>query len=369
MKGYFFDAKEFLGEKANSPDLYAHASKGRVYTPFNLDLYQWRRLLLADFAGDSKYHTIELQDLNNEFGKGAVVILYHRDGNVEVYCSKNLNNFAIKSREKYYWGLNWNIIGEKDIDYLFDISDKGIDACLRMTDRYNSVIQLRIKENEPQKRFQNILAPLGIKTDNAAFFPFMYLHRFSPVTCKGTDIQIAINGEEREPLVIPVEIEGQQRYHSRYSDDPCLAYWNRSFRGSLKHVEMENCRCTANHTTHTFIEKAGHCELSHISCENDKHKVYFHFSPPVPDLVCLRESARIQGRFAAGIDGKSGILGGEYELERNANKIRITIDPTTGWQPPVPGPLWFKTYRWIGDMEIHKDGVFMESNWIRRELI
>jgi hypothetical protein len=83
----------------------------------------------------------------------------------------------------------------------------------------------------------------------------------------------------------------------------------------------------------------------------------------------LRESARIQGRFAAGIDGKSGILGGEYELERNANKIRITIDPTTGWQPPVPGPLWFKTYRWIGDMEIHKDGVFMESNWIRRELI
>jgi hypothetical protein len=120
---------------------------------------------------------------------------------------------------------------------------------------------------------------------------------------------------------------------------------------------------------HTFIENAGHYELSHLSCKSDKHKVFFQFAPPVPDMLCLREGAKIRGKFAAGIDEKNGILGGEYKLERNVNKIRITIDPTTGWHPPVPGPVWFKTYRWIADMEVKKDEVSMESNWIRRKLI
>ena len=159
-----------------------------------------------------------------------------------------------------------------------------------MTDKYNSVIELKIKENHPKKQFQNILASLNLKKNNPEFFPFMYLHKFSPVTHKGTEIKIMINGEERKPLVIPIKIEGEDRYHSRYSDDPCLAYWNRNFHGILKHLEIKDCKSVLNNTTHTFVENAGHYELLEMFCESDKHRVYFQFSPPVPDLPCLREA-------------------------------------------------------------------------------
>ena len=371
MKAYsFFDSREFLGQKENSPHLYAHASKGLVYIPFSLDLDQWRRLLLVDFAGDSKYHAIELLVLHNEFSQGAVVVLYNKDGNVDGYYSRNLSNFMGTSLEKLHWAENYNLIGEADIDYLFEISEKGVDTYLKMTDQYGAVIEVRVKENHPKKEFQDLLAALDfLKNNNPEFFPFMYLHKFSFVTYQGTEFRIMINGEERTPLMLPIKRMGEDLYHSRYSDDPCLGYLNRNFRGILKHVEIEDNKCKVNNTTHTFIENAGHYELSQMSCASDKHKVYFQFSPPVPDLVCLREDARIQGRFAVGIDGRSGVLGWEYNVERNVDKIRIAADPIIGFHPPGPGPVWFKTYGWIADIKISKDEVSMESNWIRRKLI
>jgi len=358
MKEFSFNEREFLGTQSNSPQIYAHPSEGTVYSPFNLDLYQWERLLLVDFGGDPRYHTIELQSLNNEFGEGAVVIMYHKNGSVDVYCSKEVNI----SKDKYYWGSNWEIIGKTDIECILEYSETGIEAYLKMTDRYNKIIALKIKENHQNKELQNILAPLPLKNRDPEFFPFMYLQKFSPVNFEGTEMKIVIDGKERKPLMIPIKIRGERKYRARYSNEPCLGYWNRIFRGALKPLHIENGTSVVNDAKYSFVENAGHFEMSQIATDSDTSKIYFQFSPPIPDLLCLKAGTQMKGKFVGGTDKNSGAMGGEYTVRRDAGRISITVHPTKGWQP-TPGKLWLRAYTWMADIEINNDEVSMASQW------
>jgi len=366
MKEYSFNKERFLGTKKNSSRIYDGLSKGLVYSPMNLIVKDVDRLMVVNFKGDPKYNGIELQIAKKNFGEGAVVLLYQLDGKVDVYYSGISNLF----REMYLLSSSWEIVGEAEIDYSFKISEKGIKAYLKMSDRFSQVVEFGIEENSAKKDLENILAPLGAELDEPAFFPITYLKRFCPVNFEGTEIKIGIGGKEREPVVIPVKIDGQRKYLSRYSGDPLIGLWNRNFQGKVKGIRVElieKTQCIFDGIQYTFVDNNGHHEILRIACESDNHKIYFEFTPPIPDLICLKEGSSIQGRFAGGVDENNGVIGGEYRVQRKLASISVKVEPTKGWQPPVPAPLWIKTYRWLAEMEIKDDEVIMESYWMRKK--
>jgi hypothetical protein len=367
MKEYSFDSREFLGEKENSPGIYADPSRGLVYSPFSLKVREWEKVLLLDVEGDDKYHVIELQSLNDQNGKGAAVILYRKDKIVDTYYSRNLKI----PEDTFNFGSNWQIRGESDIEYTFEAKNSGVDAHFKMKDIFNQVIELRVKENSELIEFQNILAPF-VFMEESQVFPLMYLKKFAPVQYEGTEIAIRVNGKGLKARVIPIKIHGKRRYFTRYSHDPLFAMWNRNFCGTLTAIDVkhiENNKCVFNGCEYDFVQNNGHYEISQMTGRSPHHKAFFKFSSAIPDILCLKDKSRIKGRFAAGVDDNSGVLGGEYTLQKDADKIKITVDLTTGWQPPIPGPLWFKSYKWIAEMGINKDEVAMESNWIKRKRI
>lgn len=362
MKEYSFNSQEFLGTKENPPHIYGHSSEGLLYSPFSLVIRELDRLIIADFKGDPTYNILEIQTVHDANGEGVVVLLYHKNGKVDVYYSNISNLYS----DMYHWGSNWEIIGETEIECSVKISKKGLDAYMKMTDTFNRVVEFRLKENYQTTKLQNLLAPLIYGHEDPEFFPFLYIKKVTPANYEGTEIRINIDGKELEPLLLPIKIDGERKYHARYSDDPFIGLWNKNFWGTLKPIEtdlIKNNTSVFNGITYTFIENTGHYEISYIACESDNHKLFFQFSPPIPDLYCLKEDSRIQGKFAGGVDENNGVMGGEYTVQRNMDKISITIHPTEGWQP-VPGKLWLTAYNWLADIEIKNDEVTMESRWI-----
>lgn len=96
-----------------------------------------------------------------------------------------------------------------------------------------------------------------------------------------------------------------------------------------------------------------------------RHEVSFDFSPPIPDLVCLRDGTDLEGRFCAGADGVPGIVAGIYNVGRHGNAIDLEIRPREGWQP-APGQSWVKTWIWKGTIMVASDNmVSIESAQIR----
>jgi len=361
VREFSLDTERFLGTKENPATLYARPSEGLIYSPFDLKVYEMERLIVVNFEGDPTYRIAELQYLDNELGKGAVVLLYHNDGRVSVYCQGKMD----LSADVYHWGPNWETVGETDIDSKLEITEEGVSSHLRMTDRYGKSIEFSVQENTSNIRWQNVLSPLGRLALPEFFFFFFYSARFSPVDFEAAQIKIVIDGQERKPAVIPIKISGKKRYLTRYIGDPFMALVNRNFSGTLTPMEREEIVENSGRlkdNEYTFVENSGHLEISQVCGRTANHRIYFLFSPPIPDLVCLRNGARTKGRFTCGADENRAPMGGNYSIKRSRDRIRMVLKPTKGWQPH-PGRLWLKAFRWYADMSIGDGDVSMESHW------
>ena len=75
----------------------------------------------------------------------------------------------------------------------------------------------------------------------------------------------------------------------------------------------------------------------------------------------------IDGRFTISCDSITGILAGEYKIEKTNNQIVFTCHPTKGFQPN-PGKVWVKTMTWQSSLDyIEQDNTMkMSSKWIKK---
>jgi hypothetical protein len=180
----------------------------------------------------------------------------------------------------------------------------------------------------------------------------------------GAEITIHIGGQARTPEQIPFPVNLEFVYLSRYTTDPILGCWNKSYTGKLSPMQPgQQSTFEDRQTRYELVDNAGHYEIRKIIGFNAKHNVSFEFSPPIPDLPGLKDGIELSGRFSAGADEVLGIVAGEYHIQRHGDIIEMEILPLEGYQPN-PGALWVKTWVWHGTITVSTDKtVSMKSEW------
>ena len=362
---YSVDQEEYLGNLNNRPDIYESSAKGFFYSPFNASIFTMDRLMLVSFKDDPEYREIELQIFDDDVtGKGALVIMYRNDTKVDIYYEPGLN---IKD-EMYQLGSKRSIFPDTEMQYRLNITAAGFDAFLKMKDKSGKQIEFFIKDEQQDNKPTAILAPIGISFEKPGFFPLFYLKEFDFVPLFGSEIYVRIDGIKRKIEKIPVPVNGSFVYLARYSATPIIGKWNKNYEGELEPLQPnQSNEFKVNDTIYSLIQNNGHYEISKIIGSDAEHEISFAFSPPVPDLICLKDGTEITGRFSAGADRTTGIIAGEYRINRNKNQINMTIHPIEGWQP-MSGKLWVKTYYWSADIEISDNNeITMKSEWTRKE--
>jgi hypothetical protein len=354
------DTQSYLGKHNNSADIYAHPPTGLLYSPLNISIAPMDRLMLVNFLDDPEYYSIELQVFDDSRGPGARVILYRNQGPADFYYTSEA--FADGEKPEAAFII-------PDLEYRFEVTESGLDAGLKMKDSKGKSIEFQVKEAPRAKNSKGVLAPIGGTTEiKFDYFPFFFLRNMNFIPRSGSEISIHIGGQARTPQQIPLPVNLEFVYLSRYTADPVLGSWNKSYADILSPIQPgQQLTYQDGQTRYELVDNAGHAEIRKIIGFDDKHAISLEFSPPIPDLPGLKDGLALNGRFSAGADEVLGIVAGEYHIQRHGDVIEMEIFPLEGYQPN-PGAIWVKTWVWKGVITVSADKtVSMKSGWVRKE--
>lgn len=352
--------KRYLGNHSNPANIYDQPATGKFYSPLNADVAHMDKLLLVDIEDDPEYSSIELQIFDDARGQGARVLLYHQVGPADSYWSSEAFVDEAETNSNYI---------VPDMEYSLSITKSAVTASLKMQDKEGKSIEFNLKEAPRKNWAKGFLAPIGggsaITFD---YFPFFHMKDMNFVLRPGTKLVIKIGGEPRTPVQIPIPVNWEMVYLSRYTASPIIGRWNRPYDGELPALQPEpQLTYQDGQTRYELVDNAGHYEIRKMAGFDDKHEVSFEFSPPIPDLPALKDGAEINGRFSAGADEILGIVAGVYHIKRQGQVIEMEILPLEGWQPN-PGSIWVKTWTWKGVITVGAgDNVSLKSEWTRTE--
>ncbi|PRR81845.1 hypothetical protein [Clostridium vincentii] len=321
-----------------------------------------QNLCLVDFKGDEHYSGIELQQVfrNNKLQYVALVSnldLSHVDvyslpeTNIvnEDYC-KMFNSLAVYPCESLKANLKYGY--------------KGLNASLSFIDKLGRHIEYDIKENTNILNNFGLIAPVGSGIKDPKFFPMVYLKDFNMVKQKGTEISIRIDNRKLEPKKLPLLCDLERVYLLRYSFNNLIREWNHNFNGVLEPVPIESSEVLANNCTYLLDKNEDYYEVRCVKNIVGSKIMSINFNPALPDIKALKDEIKLNGNFYLNADNKVGILSGNYSIERQADKIKITFTPKKAWQP-MPGKLWVSTYKWTGEISFKEDHAIMNSQWHR----
>ncbi|NLD63540.1 MAG: hypothetical protein GX646_06555, partial [Bacteroidales bacterium] len=108
-------------------------------------------------------------------------------------------------------------------------------------------------------------------------------------------------------------------------------------------------------------------------------RINIEFSPPVPDLVCLRDGLELDGDFVITTDNAAGSVRGVYHVRSRGNAVEIRIYPEKGWIPDEKRLIlrllfsivkvfkeWPKSYAWNAIINLGSaNNPLMKSSWER----
>lgn len=323
--------------------------------PFNLKIEAMDKLILFDIENDPVYTTLELQEFNDDTSKGLIILMYRTDKEIDVYYTSEIAH-------DFYKGSPKGIVMEfTPQEYCFDKSDTDIRFLIRFQDKDGSEIFIKADEHNPGKEHFSILAPAGDMIDNFTSFPLFYMKETAFFEKEHSQIQIRIGTQDREPVFIPIAINGKFVYLSRYCFEPVVASLNENYSGVL----LQNDPMDNNSMQYYVSEDAGKAALHAIEARGYNHKVALKLHPPFPDLRSIEEGLSLKGRFSTSVDNTDGILGGEYSLKKTKGRVFISLNPKIGWQPD-PGRKWYKQYRWESSVTVREKQVHAESKWVKK---
>ena len=254
------------------------------------------------------------------------------------------------------------------IEYKFQFDDMGLDAYLFLKDKLEKEIEFKIKENTTGRRLDSILSPIGVVNKKPEYFPIVFLNKFGMVIKKNTEIFVKIHGFLRDPVDMPVQMDGAHVYQAHYSFKPIIGNWNNNFTGNINPVILNPpiSYISDGNLTYDLIKNTDYYEIKQITGNDDRGQtISIEFSPAIPNLLFIKSKSIIKGRFSCVIDDIQGIFAGEYSLTRTGDTIEFNIQPIKGLQP-FPGKLWLKTYNWTSKIQIYDvDDIKIDSYWRR----
>jgi hypothetical protein len=373
-----------LIQQDNASDIYGVPGEGRFYSPFNITIDPVKRLMLIFWSNGAVYEPMALWAFDNPVkGKGMLAMMHRPGGGMDVYFQPGL------TLDKRSFVDVWFEAGAGPGEWVetpmegarFEISPTGVDVEAAFVDVTGRQIEVRVKEgsDKPRTSFA-LLAPLGVVMDNPRFFPLFYVYDFSFVRRSGTELVVKVGGETRKPLPIPVPVGASFAHIMPYSADLLMVIWNKEYDGPLTPLQPEGAgEFWDGDVVYNLVENDGHYEVGVIAAGGDAHGVIFTFSPPVPDLVCLREGVTVEGHFSIRSDETVGSIEGVYLVARRGDQVDMTLQPTSGWRPRERRLLvrliyrilpflkrWVNTYVWSATITLDAHGQpTMRSGWTR----
>ena len=314
-------------------DIYSKGSDGSFYPPFSLSIDAMEHLILVNFEKDPDkyYNTFELQRARDTAGnKRLLVIAYRNDGGADVYHQPG---YPLASQESLLNDVNFTVCPLEGAR--FEVDEEQLDVFFAFEDRYGREIRVKADENRrPLKKPFFLLAPIGTLAKLPRSFPVYSLYGMSFAKRKHTDIDILIDRSRHKPDTFPLPLDGAKNYFSRYSADTFNVDWNRNFQGQLLPLfPGEDNRAVNGNVTYELVNNGGHHEIRRMTATNRKHRINIEFSPPVPDLVCLRDGLELDGDFVITTDNAAGSIRGVYHLRSLENEVEMSIHPDKGWIP------------------------------------
>lgn len=357
----------YLGNKNNDPSIYENKSSQNIYPliKFTQNLTDVKKLCLFDFTGDNIYKSFELQQVQQENKNYYVLIAYRQDEVVDIYYDKGLK----VNEDNYKALMNQVSLMETNFSKInFDVTEKGLNAYVEMIDKQNRKIEFKVKENKTSINKDGIIAPIGERGTNPEYFPIIYLKNFNFVEQNYVDIAVNIGGKNLEPEKLIPLFNYKRVYLSRYSDSNNIKRLNPNYSGVIKPVEVSKDADEVKFEDNSYLitENDGHPEIKQVKSIYENSEMRLTFSPALPDLSSLKDNTQVQGRFSLGVDEVTGIMGGEYSIDKSNGSIKFQLKPQEGWQP-MPGTLWMKTYLWNCNVKLDGENLIVDSKWTRTE--
>jgi len=354
-------ADKFLDIEDFPNDIYSTSPKGIIYSPFDIKIEHAEKIILFDFKGHNRYKFLECQFYSDSiFGKGIVCMLMRHDDRLEIYHTEGLN---MKQQLYYFDSTQYSIPTQTfNPSCTFEYENGSLKFSLGFTDRYGNKISANLSGNYPD--YYNFIVPVGLinrhKT-NYVYFPLWYMRKINFLNTNEGKANITINDTTLVIKKIPGLINWKRVYFARWSFDPIFILWNKNATRTIKGYsgkEVEN-----DSISYKIDKTNGYAEIEKVIFKESKHTCSLHFSPSLPELLCLKEDVHLQGRFTVDVDEKQGVIGGEYTIDRTTNTVEITLQPTKGWQP-VPGKSWIKNhYLTLQITPTGEDEVVIKSKW------
>lgn len=361
--------------------VYAVPSRGELYSPFNIKVNPMEKLFLIGFEKDPDevYIGLEPQWFSNEaYGIGIRVIAWRKDGYVDVYQQPGLpleRNFDVAAK-----GLA-DLIQRPMENAKLVVSENGVDVCFTFKDKTGRHIEVEIteKSQKPTKPF-TILAPVGSSSVTPSSLPVYFLHDFCFVRRAHTVVNICIDGRRHKPDTFPLPLDGSRVYFMRYSGDTLLVDWCVAQSGPMSPLIGEgDAWVDSSKVIYDFVETDGHKEIRRMRTMHSHHHVSVDFTPPFPEITCLRDKVVVDGHFVISGDESAGEVSGTYRVSRCDDEVQVTMNPHGGWNPR-PKTLflkmlfrvakifrnWPKTYQWTAKVKLNGAGApSLESRWNR----
>jgi len=314
-------------------DIYSKSSDGSFYPLFSLSVDDMEHLILINFGKnpDKYYNTFELQQASDKTGrKWLLVIAYRNDGGADVYYQ---SGYPLASQGNLLNDVNFTISPLEGAK--FEVNADHLDVFFAFKDRYGREIKVVATENrKPHKNPFFLLAPIGTVSKQPKSFPVYSLYGMSLAKRRHTDIEIRIDIERHKPDIFPLPVDYAKNYFTRYSADTFNVDFNKNFKGQLQPLfPGETSRTEYRNVIFELSDNGGHSEIKGISAKNNKHQINIEYSPPVPDIACLRDSLIIDGVFAITTNGSAGSIRGEYHVRNQGNETEMSIHPDKGWIP------------------------------------
>ncbi|GEL08601.1 hypothetical protein [Salisediminibacterium halotolerans] len=351
--------------------------------PFQIDIDPMDRLLLVNIENDPDdiYIGFEPQVFADEqLGEVHLVIGWRRDGKVDVYHQPGMNidpsNYDIVGK-----GLA-AIVECEFAAAFYEVTDTGVQANYQFADRYQREINIKIAETNSKKRKPfGLLAPMGDAAETPSALPLVLLHDFYFVRKKQTTAEVEINGKSHQPDELPLPIDRAKMLFTRYSPKPLIARFNPAVEEDLipLEVQLQQEQLTLANCDFTFEWTGRKPAIKSITQRNDIYPVTLRFTEAFPDIKSLYENSRFEGKFELSAHPSTGVIAGNYAVEKTKGETTITIVPSDGWKPrPAKLSLlflytaakifkhWPKTYEWTANIYEQDNGQYaISSNWRR----
>lgn len=283
-----------------------------MYTPFQITSERVRRLTLIantkDF--DEYYHCFEPQvHLLPDGSEAMVVIAYRQDYLVDVYHSPDIN----LNKEDYtvvQKGAN-ELVETQFEKSKFTVDQFGLQLELCFQDLMEREIYLHIHEYNPKKPLMmNLLAPVGYGSENPEEMMLVFMHNFSFVRAKKSDIVVRIGGREIKPEVF-IKPMGWLQY--KYSSNSYVCKVCPNYSGDLSYIKDSKLG-------NNEYSLASDGSINRINVPIFEKELTMSFQPSFPNIANLRKGDYIDGEWAIKLNTNTGTVAGSYSVSTEDGK-------------------------------------------------